>query len=151
MDGQDQIFPHLTCRKTQKERMKERRRRNKQKTKWKRETKERKTGRKHWKQGGSACLACSRNLSELVPNGGADTDHPRALHSVSASPPFTSCTTFLFVLILCFHYLNHSFPCSFSLSQIWLWLLTRGATIEVKVHYIFIHLATLNPSRINPH
>lgn len=34
---------------------------------------------------GSACLVYSCNLSELLPNGGAD--HPRALHSISATLP----------------------------------------------------------------
>lgn len=34
---------------------------------------------------GSACLVCSCNLSELLPNGGAH--HPRALHSILATLP----------------------------------------------------------------
>lgn len=66
--------------------------REERQNKWKRETKrkDRVRARQLKLVGLYACLTCSRNLSELVPNGRADTDitpGPGALaHSLLLSP-----------------------------------------------------------------
>lgn len=53
-------------------------------------------------------FVCSRNLSELLPNGGAN--HPRALHSISATlPPPIAQPPSLFSSS--FHYPRHDCAC----------------------------------------